>query len=185
MSISSAKVDVRLARVVGVRLGAERRDLVDALAALGADRAEPLALRPDRVGEAVEQALISGGRASVVKSRSWSSPVAPSSNSRTLPPTRYKRCPRAREPLGERGDLVQHRSEPVRDHGPPRLTMDARRTLWRCTRRIARAGTAEGSASDEADAARGESASDEANPTRRRRADDEPATRSAGPRRLG
>ena len=42
--------DVRLARIGSVRLGAMCRDLERPLAVLDADRAEPFALRPDRVG---------------------------------------------------------------------------------------------------------------------------------------
>ena len=44
-----------LTRVVGIRLGAMRRDLVDSTVLLGADRAEPFSLRPDRVGPAVQE----------------------------------------------------------------------------------------------------------------------------------
>ena len=77
------------------------------------DRAEPLALQPYRVGPAARPiASIASGRASVVdvdvrrSSRS-------SSASRTLPPTRYERCPARgearRELLGRRTGLEEAR----------------------------------------------------------------------------
>ena len=56
-SIVVGELDVRLARVVVVRLGAMGGDLVDPIAALGADRAEALALGPDRVGPTGEARL--------------------------------------------------------------------------------------------------------------------------------
>ena len=83
------ELDVGLARVRVVGLGAVRRDLERPLAAAGADRAEALALGPDRVGPAVEQALGLGrpGVGREVDSRPLMS--RPSSRSRTVPPTRY------------------------------------------------------------------------------------------------
>ena len=51
------ELDIRLARVVVVDLCAVGGDLVDAIALLGADRAEPLALGPDGVGPPVEAGL--------------------------------------------------------------------------------------------------------------------------------
>ena len=101
--------DVRLARVVGVRLGAERGDLVDRLAPVSVSRLRaPIVpnLSPCvhiASAQPPRQALISAGRASVVRSRSKSSRSCCTSRSRTDPPTRYRRCPRVAKAASRAG----------------------------------------------------------------------------------
>ena len=80
--------DVRLARVLAVGLGPVGRDLEDRVALAGADRAERLALRPHRVGPAVEERhrLLGPGVGGQVEV--GPGVTRPSTRSRTIPPTR-------------------------------------------------------------------------------------------------
>ena len=115
--------DVRLARVVGVRLGAERRDLVDPRSAtgvaLGTDRSEPLALGPDRIGPSVEAPLDVGrpgigGQVDVEVLRS-----AADQQVADGPADEVQTVTRVREPLGQRRQLGEHGREAVWDHDSP------------------------------------------------------------------
>ena len=93
-----------------------------AVALLGADRAEPLALRPHRVGPAVEAGLDRvgagvGGEVEVeVLARVVDQQVADAATDQV------QAVPGGAEPVGERRQLGEHGGEAVGDHGPARLT---------------------------------------------------------------
>ncbi len=113
--------DVRLPRVVGVRLRPERGDLVSALAEFGADRAEPLTLRPQRIGPARQTGLdvvgaCIGGEIEVdVVTTRVDEQVAHDATDEVQAMAGVGEARRQRRQLGEHG------SEAIRDHGEARL----------------------------------------------------------------
>ena len=137
--------DVRLARVVGVRLGAEGRDLVDR-----ARRAWRRSCRTARPGSRSRRptrrgtALISAGRASVVKSRSWSLAGRRRAAARgrcRRPGTADARAQRTARPA-ERPRQAQERSGPgswpAQARTSIRMTHAQRTTARRLTRSVGR-----------------------------------------------
>jgi hypothetical protein len=115
------ELDVRLARLVDVGLGAKRRELVRprpsvTISSLGADRSESLPLRPDRVSPPLESAFDVGGSGVgrqvdvVVLADLTQHEVAHGSTDEEQPETGRS------EPLGERGQLAHDRQEAFGDH---------------------------------------------------------------------
>ena len=118
--------DLGLARVRVVDLGPVGRDLEAAVAALGADRAEALALGPHRVGPAGQDAL-GLGRPGVGGAVVVAGDVAPEQQVAHGPADEVELVAGGDEPLGERLQLGQHRGEAFGDHGRRRLGVDDRR----------------------------------------------------------
>ena len=118
--------DVRLAGLVGVRLGPKCRDLEDALAGLGADRAEPLALRPHGVGPATQARLDLrrsgvGGQIEVeVRPTGIDEQVAHGA------PDQVQTMPSRLEAGRERCELGEHWREAIGNHGPARIEVGPR-----------------------------------------------------------
>ncbi len=114
---------MRLARLVGVRLGPEGRDLVDPLTArgvvanLGADRAELLALGPDRVRPALEAPLDLGRTG--VGGQVEIEVVAPRPDEQVADraANEVQAMAGLAESCSERGQLVQHGQQTFGNHG--------------------------------------------------------------------